>query len=305
MVIVIGSSNIDFAVTTDRFPASGETVIGHYFAQSFGGKGANQAVAAARAGAQVVFLSKIGRDAHGRLIEDHLAAQGLNHLALLRDERAPTGVAMILVNERGDNQIAVVPGSNGCLTPDEVRQNATLMAGARVLLVQMEIPTETVLAALTLAKQLGLITILNPAPAGPLSSEILRLVDILTPNRLEAQTLAGSADVAEAAHLLTARGVGAVVVTCGVEGAVLYRTKSVISIPAFPVAAIDSTGAGDAFNGALAYVVADGMPLESAIVTANAAGALATTRRGAQASMPTKREIATLLHSGEQKFPSA
>src|SRR5688500_2475576 len=140
MVVVIGSSNIDFVATVDRFPAPGETVIGHHFAQSFGGKGANQAVAAARAGAEVVFLSKVGMDARGTLMARHLAAQGLSRLALLREEQASTGVAMIQVDRAGDNQIVVVPGSNGLLTPDDVRQQATLMDGAKVLLVQMEIP---------------------------------------------------------------------------------------------------------------------------------------------------------------------
>ena len=305
MVIVIGSSNIDFTARVDRLPTRGETVLGHDFAQSFGGKGANQAVAAARAGAQVVFLSKVGVDPNGTLIERHLAAQGLFRLAVLRDEQAPTGVAMILVDRAGDNQIVVVPGSNERLTPDEIRQNATLMAGAKVLLVQMEIPMETVRVALKFAKELGLITILNPAPACPLPSDLLLLVDILTPNEGEAQALTGSADVAEAAHLLTARGAGAVVVTCGAEGAVMSRGTGVTPVSAFLVDTIDSTGAGDAFNGALACAMADGMPLETAIEVANAAGALATTARGAQESMPTKGEIASLLRLGVRKLPLA
>ena len=273
MVIVIGSSNIDFTATVDRLPARGETVLANRFTQSFGGKGANQAVAAARAGAQTVFLSKVGVDANGTLIERHLAAQGLFRLVMLRDEQVPTGVAMILVDRAGDNQIVVVSGSNGRLTPDDIRQHATLMTGARVLLVQLEIPIETVREALMLAKGSGLTTILNPAPACPLPSELLRLVDILTPNESEALALTGSADSMEAAQLLTARGAGAVVVTCGARGAVMSLSKEVIHIPGFLVETIDSTGAGDAFNGALAYAVADGMTLETAIEVANAAGA--------------------------------
>lgn len=305
MVIVIGSSNIDFTATVDRLPAPGETVLGHRFRQSFGGKGANQAVAAVRAGAQVVFLSKVGVDANGALIERHLATQGFFRLAMLRDEQAPTGVAMVLVDRRGDNQIVVAPGSNGCLTPDDVRQSAPLMSGAKVLLVQMEITMETVREALTLAKRFGLITILNPAPACPLPADLSRLVDILTPNENEARALTGLTDVTEAAQLLTGRGAGAVVVTRGAQGAVMCRGKGVAAVPPFLVDAIDSTGAGDAFNGALACAIANGMELEAAIETANAAGALATTVRGTQESMPTKGAIASLLRHGARKRPLA
>ncbi|MBA3752805.1 MAG: ribokinase [Nitrospira sp.] len=301
MVIVIGSSNIDLTMTVDHLPARGETVIGHRFVQSFGGKGANQAVAAARAGAQVAFLSKVGMDANGTLVDHHLAGQGLSHLALLRDDQAATGVAIIVVDRTGDNQIVVAPGSNGRLTPDDIRQHATLMADSKVLLVQMEISMETMREALTLAKGLGLITILNPAPAGPLPLDLLQLVDILTPNEREAQTLTGSSDMAEAVHLLTTRGPGTVVVTCSADGALMSHGNGITHVPAFLVDPIDSTGAGDAFNGALACALMEGTPFETALEVANAAGALATTKRGAQESMPTKGEIASLCRSGTRK----
>ena len=303
MILVVGSSNIDLVASVDRLPSRGETVLGYRFAQSFGGKGANQAVAAARAGAEVAFLSKLGADANGRLIEQHLAAQGLSRPILLRDAEFPTGVAMILVDHSGENQIAVVPGSNGRLTPADLRQHRELIAGARVLLLQMEIPRETVFEALRLGRECGLTTILNPAPAAPLPSDLLRLVDILTPNESEAQVLTGSADPAEAARILTDRGVGTVVVTCGANGAFLtVGKKDVTHIPGFLVETIDSTGAGDAFNGALACAVAEGVPLKSAIVRANAAGALATTGRGAQESMPTKDDIEQLCRSGVRQM---
>lgn len=298
MILVVGSSNIDLVASVDRLPSRGETVLGYRFAQSFGGKGANQAVAAARAGAEVAFLSKLGADANGRLIEQHLAAQGLSRPILLRDAEFPTGVAMILVDHSGENQIAVVPGSNGRLTPADLRQHRELIAGARVLLLQMEIPRETVFEALRLGRECGLTTILNPAPAAPLPSDLLRLVDILTPNESEAQALTGSADPAEAARILTDRGVGTVVVTCGANGAFLATGNDVTHIPGFLVETIDSTGAGDAFNGAVACAVAEGVPIKSAIVRANAAGALATTGRGAQESMPTKDDIEQLCRSG-------
>ena len=305
MILVVGSSNIDLVASVDRLPSRGETVLGYRFAQSFGGKGANQAVAAARAGTEVAFLSKLGADANGRLIEQHLAAQGLSRPILLRDAEFPTGVAMILVDLSGENQIAVVPGSNGRLTPADLRQHGELIAGARVLLLQMEIPRETVFEALRLGRECGLTTILNPAPAAPLPSDLLRLVDILTPNESEAQVLTGSADPAEAARILTDRGVGTVVVTCGANGAFLATGNDVTHIPGFLVETIDSTGAGDAFNGALACAVAEGVPLKSAIERANAAGALATTGRGAQESMPTKDDIDQLCRSGvRQREPS-
>lgn len=302
MILVVGSSNIDLVASVDRLPSRGETVLGYRFAQSFGGKGANQAVAAARAGAEVAFLSKLGADANGRLIEQHLAAQGLSRPILLRDAEFPTGVAMILVDLSGENQIAVVPGSNGRLAPADLRQHRELIAEARVLLLQMEIPRETVFEALRLGRECGLTTILNPAPAAPLPSDLLRLVDILTPNESEAQVLTGSADPAEAARILTDRGVGTVVVTCGANGAFLATGNDVTHIPGFLVETIDSTGAGDAFNGALACAVAEGVPIKSAIVRANAAGALATTGRGAQESMPTKDDIEQLCRSGVRQM---
>ena len=297
MILVVGSSNIDLVASVDRLPSRGETVLGYRFAQSFGGKGANQAVAAARAGAEVTFLSKLGADPNGLLIEQHLAAQGLLCPVLLRDAEFPTGVAMILVDHSGENQIAVVPGSNGRLTPADLRQHRELMAEARVLLVQMEIPLETVHEALRLGRECGLTTILNPAPAAQLPSDLLRLVDILTPNESEAQALTGSVVPAEAARILTDRGVGIVVVTCGANGAFLTTGNDVTHIPGFLVETIDSTGAGDAFNGALASAVAEGVPLTSAIERANAAGALATAGRGAQESMPTKDDIEQLCRS--------
>ena len=304
MVVVVGSSNIDFTATVDRLPARGETVLGQHFVQSFGGKGANQAVAAARAGADVEFLSKLGMDANGVLIEQHLAAHGLSMKVLLHDPEAPTGVAMILVDGAGDNQIVVVPGSNRRLTPADVRQHAGLMTGARVLLVQMEIPIETIEESLMLARRQDLITILNPAPAYPLPPEFLRMVDILTPNESEACFLTGSTNVAEAALLLAGRSGGAVVATCGADGAVLSRGKDVTHVPAFVVDAIDSTGAGDAFNGALACALAEGVTIEAAVEMAIAAGALATTVRGAQPSMPARGEIDRLCRFGARRMRS-
>lgn len=303
MVVVVGSSNIDFTAVVDRLPARGETFLGHRFLQSVGGKGANQAVAAARAGADVAFLSKVGNDSNGDLIAQHLATQGLSRLMLLRDAAVQTGVAMILVDVAGDNQIVVVPGSNQQLTPADVEQHAQLIADARVLLVQMEIPIDTVQQCLRLAKRYGLRTILNPAPACPLPPESLRMVDILTPNEREACVLSGATDPADAARVLVSTGAETVVVTRGTEGAVVSRGKHVTHIPAFIVDAIDSTGAGDTFNGALACGLAEGLSIEEAVEMAAAAGALATTGYGAQAAMPARGDIDRLRRTGVRRMP--
>jgi len=304
MVVVVGSSNIDFTATVDRLPGRGETLLGHRFLQSFGGKGANQAVAAARAGAQVAFLSKVGSDANGDLIAQHLATQGLSRMVLLRDAAAQTGIAMILVDAAGNNQIVVVPGSNQEMTPADVRQHAGLISAARVLLVQMEIPLETVQECLRLAKHHGLLTILNPAPASVLPPEFLKMVDILTPNEREACMLTGATDPAEAAGLLAHGGLGTVVLTRGAEGAVVSRGKEATYVPAFSMEAVDSTGAGDAFNGALACALAEGLPIEVSVEMAVAAGALATTGLGAQAAMPTRADIDRLRRTGVRRVPA-
>ncbi len=296
-VIVVGSANVDYTVAVDRLPAAGETVLGRAFYQSFGGKGANQAVAARRAGADVFFLTKLGNDANGKLLERHLTGLGIPGAGLLRDPATPTGVAVIVVDRSGMNQIAVAPGSNRMLTVEEVGRTSTLMAGGRVLLVQLELPLAAVAEALTLAKRHRLTTILNPAPAVPLSSDLLKLVDVLTPNEGEARALTGQDDLAEAAQILLARGARHIIITLGARGALLRDAKADQVFPPFPVNAVDSTGAGDAFNGALACALAEGRPLEEAVVFANAAGALTVTRRGVQDALPSRREIDELCRT--------
>lgn len=296
-VIVVGSANVDYTVAVDRLPAAGETVLGREFYQSFGGKGANQAIAARKAGADVFFLTKLGNDANGKLLGRHLTGLGIPAAGLLRDPATPTGVAVIVVDRSGMNQIAVAPGSNRMLTVEEVGRTSTLMAGGRVLLVQLELPLAAVAEALTLAKRHRLTTILNPAPAVPLSSDVLKLVDVLTPNEGEARALTGQDDLAEAAQILLARGARCIIITLGARGALLRDAKADQVFPSFPVNAVDSTGAGDAFNGALACALAEGRPLEQAVVFANAAGALTVTRRGVQDALPSRREIDELCRT--------
>ncbi len=310
-VVVIGSANLDLTVTVARLPREGETVLGGELLLSNGGKGANQAVAALKAGAEVRFLAKVGRDPFGDRICRDLVTAGLPANGLLRDESAPTGVALIVVDRQGRNQIAVAPGSNQLLLPEAIEQYEPFLAYGTVMLVQLEIPIVTVERAFRFAKAHGMMTILNPAPASPLSDDLLRHIDLLTPNETEAEALTGIAvfdlpSATAAAKALLLRGPQVVIVTLGPHGAMLCTASVVRHLPAIPVEAVDTTAAGDAFNGALAAALA-GKPradalgtgrlrlLEDAVRFANAAGALTTTKRGAQESLPTKADIEKLL----------
>ncbi|MFQ5828857.1 MAG: ribokinase [Candidatus Methylomirabilia bacterium] len=305
-LVVIGSANMDFTVAVPRLPREGETVTGGTLHVSRGGKGANQAVASRRLGAEVRFVGCLGQDRHGDEIAEGLIAEGIPPEGLIRADEAATGVALIVVDDQGRNQIVVAPGANRRLLPELIEREARHVARARVLLCQLETPLPTVHWALATAREHGVFTILNPAPARPLSDEILELVDCLTPNTLEAEALTGMAvdgaeRAAEAARRLLARGVGRVIVTLGVQGALLCDGVSAAHFPAFSVNAVDTTGAGDAFNGALAVSVAAGGTWEEAIPLANAAAALACTKHGAQTSLPSRSEVEALLRQLRSK----
>lgn len=301
VVVVVGSANLDFTIQVDRAPTPGETILGRDLLVSFGGKGANQAVAALRAGAGVTFVGKVGKDQHGEQIRKNLESVGLDEAGLLSDATCNTGVAFILVEAAGANQIVVVPGCNYRLTPDELHSRDHLLSGT-ILLLQLETPLETVFYALQRGKQKGMRTILNPAPATPLPHEIFPLVDLLTPNETEASTLTGTtvgerSRAKEAGARLLEMGCGDVIITLGAQGSLWVGKDGARHFPGFSVPAVDSTAAGDAFNGALAAALAAGKAMEAAIPFANAAGALATTRRGAQASLPDRPAIFSLLLS--------
>lgn len=301
VVVVVGSANLDFTIQVDRAPTPGETILGRDLLVSFGGKGANQAVAALRAGAGVTFVGKVGKDQHGEQIRKNLESVGLDEAGLLSDATCNTGVAFILVEAAGVNQIVVVPGCNYRLTPDELHSRDHLLSGT-ILLLQLETPLETVFYALQRGKQKGMRTILNPAPATPLPHEIFPLVDLLTPNETEASTLTGTtvgerSRAKEAGARLLEMGCGDVIITLGAQGSLWVGKDGARHFPGFSVPAVDSTAAGDAFNGALAAALAAGKAMEAAIPFANAAGALATTRRGAQASLPDRPAIFSLLLS--------
>lgn len=300
-VVVVGSANLDFTAQVDRLPRPGETILGRDLLISFGGKGANQAVAARRAGGEVIFLGKVGKDQHGQQVRKQLKAVGIDGAGLISDASSSTGVAFILVEPGGGNQIVVVPGCNYRLTPEELQSRDVLLSGS-ILLLQLETPLETVLWTLRRGKQKGIRTILNPAPATPLSPEYFPLVDILTPNETEASILTGvsvdeQSEAEKAGARLLEMGCGDVVITLGARGALWVGKNGTRHFPAFSVRAVDSTAAGDAFNGALAVALAGGERMEEAIPFANAAGALATTRRGAQESLPDRAAILRVLSS--------
>lgn len=296
-VVVIGSANVDMTVRLSRLPRAGETVSGGELYRSFGGKGANQAVAALRAGAEVRLLAKLGADSQGRELMAHLEASGLSRRYLLQDPQRPTGTALIMVDDMGRNLIGVAPGANHGLTPEDVLGFPELFEWGQWLLIQLEIPMETVDAALRMARGKGMRTILNPAPVRELSGEMLALVDLITPNEGELLHLVGSeaGDLEEAALRLLEKGPGCVIVTMGERGALGFTGSERIHCPGLKVQAVDTTGCGDAFNGAMACALAEERALAEALVFANSAGALAATRRGAQDSMPWRREIESLL----------
>ena len=303
-VIVIGSANRDLTVRLERLPQVGETVSGGEYYTSFGGKGANQALAAHRAGAEVIFVAKVGRDENGDAMVRHLEESGLSIDRIIQDEHAASGVALIMVDKDGRNMIAVAPGANRNLSKEEVARTAPVFAGARLLLIQLEVPIDAVYEALTLARQRTVTTILNPAPVRALPGSILALVDIMTPNEVEASALTGvdvknDHEAERAGRMLVDAGVGQVVMTLGEKGSVWVNREVTRVFPAFPVTPVDSTAAGDAFNGALACALAEGREMDDAIRFANAAGALTVTRRGAQSALPTREEIEQLPHGNQ------
>jgi ribokinase len=302
-VVVVGSANLDFTVQVDRPPRQGETIFGRHLLVSFGGKGANQAVAARRAGATVTFIGKVGQDRHGEAIRKNLESLGIDGAGLIADTTCGTGVAFILVDPSGANQIVVVSGCNDRLTPEELERRDQLLTG-RILLLQLETQRDVVRWALRRAKVKGIRTILNPAPAAPLPGEYFALADFLTPNETEASTLSGVPvtglnGAEKAGERLLELGCGDVIITLGARGALWVGRGEVRHFPPFTVRAVDSTAAGDAFNGALAAALAEGKAVEEAIRFANAAGALATTRRGAQESLPDRSAIDAFLSSGQ------
>ena len=296
-ILVIGSLNADLVVRTLRFPAPGETISGEDLAIIPGGKGANQAVAAARQGLAVTMVGRVGNDSFSPTLIQNLQNNKVDTTCIRVDESA-TGTAIIVVDASGQNSIVLSPGANGKVTPADVE--AVSFKNADMLLLQLEIPLETVTHAARTARQNGLRVILNPAPARPLPDSLLADVDILVPNESELGLLSGQqvTDVTSAkaaARTLLAKGVKTVIVTLGSNGALIVTDEQVQHIPSFKVDVVDTTAAGDAFIGGLAAALLKGKPLEEAVRHGNASGALAATKFGAQPSLPTQDEVEQLL----------
>jgi ribokinase len=291
-IIVFGSINIDLVATTPRLPVAGETLLGEDFFKVPGGKGANQAVALAKLGITTHIVGRVGADDFGTELVNNLQTSGVQADHIFVDETVSSGVAMITVSHTGENQIVVIPGANGRVNQEDVERLSHLLPEATALLLQLEIPISAVVAAAQLARRANIKVIFDPAPAQPnLPDELYPLVDIMTPNEVEAGQLVGfSVDgeeqAAKAAAVLLQRGVKCAIVKLGAEGVFCATAEEKFFVPAFPVHAVDTVAAGDAFNGGLAAALFEGLSLHQAVVWGAAAGALAATKPGAQTSLP-------------------
>ncbi|HOA23984.1 MAG TPA: ribokinase [Aggregatilineales bacterium] len=299
-VVVVGSLNMDLVVRAPRIPAPGETLLGGEFHTVPGGKGANQAVAAARLGARVSMVGRLGADDFATQLLANLEADGIDHSAVIQDASTTTGVALIVVADDGQNSIVVASGANMQVTPGDVDAAAETIAAADVLLLQLEIPLDAVQRAAEIAHEHGVPVVLNPAPARDLPADLLSRVDVLIPNESETALLTGlpvdtGAELEAAARALLDRGISTAILTLGARGAMLATGSEVEIIPTFKVQPVDTTAAGDAFVAGFSVALAEGKPVAEAVRWGNAAGALAVTRMGAQTSLPRRAELEQLL----------
>jgi ribokinase len=294
-IVIIGSSNTDMVIRADRLPLPGETVLGGTFFMNPGGKGANQAVAAARLDGDVIFICKIGDDIFARKALEVFEEEGIQTKFIIIDRDHPSGVALITVNAEGENCIVVAPGTNGLLTPNDLNQAAPAIGRAGIILMQLEIPLETVdYIASTVNKKIRVV--LNPAPACELPDSLLKNISIITPNEIEAGKLTGinivdKRTAESAARILQNKGIKTVIITLGSEGAMLLDEDEFMHVPGYPVKAVDTTAAGDVFNGALVVGLSEGMNMKEAVEFACRAAAISVTRLGAQSSAPFKDEL--------------
>lgn len=299
-LVVLGSVNADHVLQVASFPRPGETLHGHSYCVIPGGKGANQAVAAARLGADIAFIACVGDDSFGHQMRDTFARDGMNTEAVMIEDDMPTGIAMIQVAATGENSICISAEANGCLTPERLAPHHHLIEQADTLLMQLETPMETIEAAAKIAKQAGTRVVLNPAPAQPLSDDLLQHLDMITPNETEAELLTGVkvdnvTTAQQAADALHAKGIKQVMITLGSQGVWLSDNGKGRQVPGFRVDAKDTTAAGDTFNGALLTALQEGREMEEAIRFAHAAAAISVTRFGAQTSIPHRREVERFL----------
>ncbi len=299
-LVVLGSINADHILNLETFPTPGETVTGNQYQVAFGGKGANQAVAAGRSGANIAFIACTGDDDTGERVRKQLASDNIDVAPVSVVEGESTGVALIFVNAEGENVIGIHAGANAALTTERVEAQRAIISGANALLMQLESPVESVLAAAKIAHENHTTVVLNPAPARVLSDELLALVDIITPNETEAEKLTGirvenDGDAARAAGALHDKGIGTVIITLGSRGVWVSANGEGRRVPGFKVKAIDTIAAGDTFNGALVTALLEGRAMDEAIRFAHAAAAIAVTRKGAQPSVPWRKEIDEFL----------
>ena len=301
--IAFGSINMDLVATTPKLPVPGETLLGHNFFTVPGGKGANQAVALARLGVNTYMVGRVGDDSFGNQLLKTLLAAGVNIENVLVDENARSGVALISIDDAGENQIIVVPGANGCVDSTDVDNLNSLLPNCRVLLMQFEIPLPSILLAAQAAKRLGVKVILDPAPVlKEVPAELYPLVDVITPNEIEIGQLVGFAvndlnAATRAANILLQRGVGCAIAKLGVKGVICATKEETFFVPAFPVETVNTVAAGDAFNGGLAAAMVEDLSLRQSVVWGAAAGAIAATKSGAQSSMPTKEVLIDFLQA--------
>ena len=299
-LVVLGSINADHILNLETFPTPGETVTGNQYQVAFGGKGANQAVAAGRSGANIAFIACTGNDDTGERVRKQLASDNIDIAPVSVVAGESTGVALIFVNAEGENVIGIHAGANAALTTERVEAQRAIISGADALLMQLESPVESVLAAAKIAHENHTTVVLNPAPARVLSDELLALVDIITPNETEAEKLTGirvenDDDAARAARALHDKGIGTVIITLGSRGVWVSANGEGRRVPGFKVKAIDTIAAGDTFNGALVTALLEGRAMDEAIRFAHAAAAIAVTRKGAQPSVPWRKEIDEFL----------
>ena len=295
-ILVIGSSNTDMVVKANKLPAPGETILGGDFFMNPGGKGANQAVAAARLGGHVTFLAKVGNDLFGKQAVENFGEENINTQFCMFDNQHPSGVALITVDSKGENCIVVASGANNNLLPSDLEPVNELFNQSGIVLMQLEIPLQTVISAAKMAEKAGCKIILNPAPACALPDDLLAKLFLITPNETEASILTGITVIdldsaLLAAKVLLSKGVLNVIITMGSKGALLINNQVEKLIPVEKVTPIDTTAAGDVFNGAIAVALSRGMQSEEAVIFANKAASMSVTRMGAQSSAPFKHEV--------------
>lgn len=299
-LVVLGSTNIDHILNVPYFLAPGETLSAHQYQVAMGGKGANQAVAAGRAGANIKFITALGDDPFGKEALEQFKNDGIDTSLIKIVQNEKTGVALIFVNDEGENMIGIHAGANAHVTPEMLEERIAEIESADALLMQLEIPLETIQLATKHAKKHGVLVALNPAPAKPLPDELLSQIDIITPNETEAEILTGvkvdsTENAQKASQILHEKGIKTVIITMGKMGAWVSENNQGILISGFKVQAIDTIAAGDTFNGVLIMALLEGLTLNSAIQKAHAAAAIAVTRKGAQPSIPWKDEIESFL----------